>query len=100
MANPYGYTPEDMSRVGNQLVSIKGEIGEKIAAAQAAVNGLIGSGFTTAAASGAYSDQFQELSNGLAQVNDNMEPLGEFLVQYAESVVSMDDQFSSSLRGS
>ena len=99
MANPYGYTPEEMSRVGNQLVTIKGEIGEKIAAAQTAVNGLIGSGFTTAAASGAYSDQFQELSTGLAQVNDNMEPLGQFLVQYADSVVSMDEQFGSALSG-
>jgi uncharacterized protein YukE len=98
MSNPYGYTPDDMRRVGNQLIAIKGEIGEKIAAAQAAVNGLIGSGFTTAAASGAYSDQFQQLSTGLGQVNDNMEPLGQFLSQYADSVVSMDDQFGSALR--
>jgi uncharacterized protein YukE len=99
MANAYGYTPDDMSTVGNKLIEVKGTIGEQIAAAKAAVDGLIGSGFTTAVASGAYSEQFQALSDGLRQVNDNLEPLGSFLIQYAQSVVDMDSQFGSQLRG-
>ncbi|WP_371151844.1 WXG100 family type VII secretion target [Buchananella felis] len=99
MANAYGYTPEEMRRIGSQLVSIKAEIDGKIQEALAAVNGLIGSGFTTQAASGAYSEQFEKLSTGLKQVNESMEPLGNFLTQYANAVVDMDTQMSSSLRG-
>lgn len=99
MSNTYGYTPEEMDRIGKMLVSIKAEIEGKITEAQNAVSGLIGSGFTTAVASGAYSEKFQDLSNGLRQVNDNMEPLGTFLSQYAQSVVDMDSQMGSSLRG-
>ncbi len=99
MANPYGYTPEEMRSIGAQLVSIKGEIDGKIQTALAAVNGLIGSGFTTLAASGAYSEQFTQLAQGLKQVNESMEPLGNFLSQYADAVVQIDDQMSASLRG-
>lgn len=99
MANAYGYTPEEMRSIGSQLVSIKGDIAEKVQAALSAVNGLIGSGFTTQAASGAYSEQFANLAQALTQVNDGMEPLGNFLTQYADAVVDMDTQMSSSLRG-
>ncbi|MGC3995883.1 MAG: WXG100 family type VII secretion target [Propionicimonas sp.] len=98
-SNTYGYTPEQMDTIGKQLVAIKGEIDGKITEAQNAVNGLIGSGFTTAVASGAYSEQFQALSTGLKQVSDNMEPLGKFLSQYAQAVVEMDNQMGSALRG-
>ncbi len=97
MSNPYGYTPEEMDSIGKQLIAIKGEIAGKITQAQTAVNNLIGSGFTTAVASGAYSTQFTQLSSGLTQVNDNMEPLGNFLVQYAQSVVDMDTQMGQAL---
>ncbi|MDR1189550.1 MAG: WXG100 family type VII secretion target [Bifidobacteriaceae bacterium] len=99
MANPYGYTPDEMRAVGQRLINVKAAIGEQIVAAQNAVNGLIGSGFTTAVASGAYTEQFQSLSQGLQQVNDNLEPLGNFLSQYADAVVDMDSQFGSQLRG-
>ena len=99
MANAYGYSPEEMRSIGSQLVATKAEISEKIQAALAAVNGLIGSGFTTQAASGAYSEQFNQLSQGLTQVNDGLEPLGNFLTQYADAVVERDTQMSSSLRG-
>jgi uncharacterized protein YukE len=88
-----------MTSTGQTLMDIKTEIGSQIATAKSAVDRLIGSGFTTAAASGAYSEQFAQLSTGLTQVNDNLEPLGQFLKQYAESVVSMDDQFGAALRG-
>ncbi len=98
-ANTYGYTPDQMDSIGQKLVAIKNEIDGKITEAQSAVNGLIGSGFTTAAASGAYSEQFQQLSTGLKQVSDNMEPLGKFLSQYAQAVVEMDNQMGSALRG-
>jgi len=99
MANAYGYTPEQMRSVGSQLVGIQGDIGEKITAAQGAVNGLIGSGFTTAAASGAYSEQFQQLSQALANVNQSLGPLGQFLTQYADQVENMDNQFGAQLSG-
>lgn len=97
--NAYGYTPEEMRSIGSQLVSIKQDIDGKIQTALSAVNGLIGSGFTTAVASGTYSEEFQKLSQGLKQVNESMEPLGNFLTQYADAVVNMDTQMSSSLRG-
>ncbi len=99
MANAYGYTPEEMRSTGTSLKSVQGEITGQLEIAIAAVNGLIGSGFTTAAASGAYSEQFTQLSTGLRQVNDNLVPLGDFLIQYADSVVSMDDQMGAALRG-
>ncbi|MCE1174893.1 MAG: WXG100 family type VII secretion target [Propionibacteriales bacterium] len=97
--NTYGYTPEEMKAIGNKLIGIKADISGKVAEAQAAVSGLIGSGFTTAAASGAYSDQFQKLSQSLGTINDSLEPLGSFLVQYGDAVVEMDTQMGSSLRG-
>ncbi|RRR34360.1 hypothetical protein EHS14_03150 [Schaalia georgiae] len=99
MANAYGYSPEEMRSIGSQLVATQGDISEKIQAARAAVDGLIGSGFTTQAASGAYSERFSQLSQGLTQVNEGLEPLGNFLTQYADSVEEMDTQMSSSLRG-
>ncbi|MDR2113757.1 MAG: WXG100 family type VII secretion target [Bifidobacteriaceae bacterium] len=100
MANAYGYTPAEMTAAGQRLISIKGSIGEQIVAAQNVVSGLIGSGFATQAASGAYQEQFTSLAEGLRSVSDNLEPLGSFLVQYADSVVDMDTQFGSQLRGS
>ena len=99
MANAYGYTPDDMRSVGQTLQTIQGEIGDKITAAQSAVNGLIGSGFTTAAASGAYSDQFQQLSTALQNVSQSLGPLGQFLSQYADTVEEVDSQFGSQLQG-
>jgi len=98
-ANLYGYTPEEMHQVGGTLKSVKQEIGAQLASAQAAVNNLIGSGFTSAVASGAYADQFQQLSAALTQVNDSLEPLGQFLEAYADQVVDMDNQFGGMLRG-
>lgn len=95
----YGYTPDDMTSIGNQLITIQQEIQDKITTAQSSVSGLIGSGFSTAVASGAYSQQFTDLATGLAQVNQNMGPLGTFLVQYAQSVVDMDTQMGQSLGG-
>jgi len=97
--NPYGYTPEDMKSVGDKLVTIQGEIGEKITAAKTAVDGLIDTGFTSAVASGTYSEQFLALSDSLKQVNENMGPLGEFLKSYADSVEKMDTDFGNQLRG-
>ena len=99
MANAYGYTPEEMRSTGDKLITVKSEIGEKIATAKSAVDALIGSGFATQAASGAYSEQFLQLSTALGQVNDGMQPLGEFLKTYADQVESTDSQFASALRG-
>lgn len=97
--NTYGYTPEEMEAIGQKLVNIKNEISGKISEAQSAVTGLIGSGFATAVASGAYSEQFLNLSKSLTTVSDSMEPLGTFLIQYGKAVVDMDTQMGSSLRG-
>lgn len=97
--NTYGYTPAEMDAIGKKLIAIKGEIGTKITEAQSAVSGLIGSGFSTQVASGAYSEQFTQLSTGLTQVSENIEPLGNFLVQYAQAVVDMDAQMGGALRG-
>jgi uncharacterized protein YukE len=97
--NTYGYTPEEMDAIGKKLVGIKNDISGKVTEAQSAVSGLIGSGFTTAVASGAYSEQFQKLSDSLRNISDSMEPLGTFLTQYGKAVVDMDTQMGSSLRG-
>jgi len=99
MANAYGYSPEEMKSVADTLIRIKGEISEKVSTAQSAVKGLIGTGFTTQAASGAYSEQFLDLSKALDSVNANLEPLGNFLKQYADTVVNTDNEFGSALRG-
>lgn len=58
MSNTYGYPSEQMDAIGTKLVSIRNEIDGKFGEAQSAVSGLIDSGFTTAVASGAYSEQF------------------------------------------
>ncbi|QLQ16076.1 MAG: WXG100 family type VII secretion target [Micropruina sp.] len=99
MSNTYGYTPAEMDTIGKKLIAIRHEIDGKITEAKTAVDGLIGSGFSTQAASGAYSEQFGKLSEGLRSVSENMEPLGNFLVQYAQAVVDMDNQMGSALRG-
>lgn len=95
----YSYTPEEMRSVGSQLTTIQGAIGDQITAARAAVDGLIGSGFATQMASGAYSDQFGQLATGLQQVSENLGPLGEFLTQYANTVESTDNEFGAAIRG-
>ncbi|MCL2481974.1 MAG: WXG100 family type VII secretion target [Propionibacteriaceae bacterium] len=97
MSNPYGYTPEEMQTVGAKLITIQGAIGDQITTAKSAVDNLIGSGFTTGVASGTYASKFQELRDGLSQVNDNLGPLGQFLQEYGKAVVDMDNQMSSQL---
>ncbi|MDO5080624.1 WXG100 family type VII secretion target [Buchananella hordeovulneris] len=99
MSEQYGYTPEEMRNIGRKLKETQAEIQGKVQEALTAVNGLIGSGFTTAVASGAYSDKFTELKEGLIQVNEGMGPLGDFLTQYASSVEELDQQMGQSLRG-
>ena len=97
MANTFGYSPEEMHDVGNRLITIRGEIDDKIQAAKSAVDGLIGSGFTSAVASGAYTEEFASLSLALSQVSENMEPLGNFLIQYADAVVEFDAEAGAKL---
>ena len=99
MSGQYGYTPEEMRKIGSKLKETQAAIQSQVQDALAAVNGLIGSGFTTAVASGAYSEKFTELQQGLIQVNEGMGPLGDFLTQYASSVEEMDQQMGQSLRG-
>lgn len=99
MANPYGYSPDEMRHVGDKLIGVNGQIGEQIREAITAVSGLIGSGFTSGVASGAYDAQFQELQRSLTTVNDQLTPLGEFLKTYANSVETMDQEFGANLRG-
>lgn len=99
MANAYGYTPEEMRTTGDKLITGKSEIGETISSMKSAVDTLIGSGFVTQAASGAYSEQFMQLSTALGQVNDSLQPMGEFLKTYADQVESTDSQFASAMRG-
>ena len=99
MANPYGYTPEEMRSTGTTLRTAQEQFGAQVTAAMSAVTALIGSGFTTAAASGAYTEQFNALADGLNKVNANLLPLGDFLIQYADSVVEMDNQMGAALRG-
>lgn len=88
-----------MKNVGSTLVNAQESIGGEITRVKAAVDGLIGSGFATAAASGAYSEQFTQLSKALGDVNESLGPLGQFLTSYAEQVEQMDTQFSSMLKG-
>lgn len=99
MLRSYGYTPEQMDSIGRKLVSIKREIDGRLTEAQRTVDLLIGSGFAAVVASGAYSEQFQSLSDGLHNVSENLEPLGDFLIQYAQAVVDIDQQLGSALRG-
>jgi uncharacterized protein YukE len=93
----YNYTTDDMRSTGNQLLSIKNSVGEQIAAAQQAITNLIGSGFATEAASGAYQDQFNQLNTSLTDLNNSLEPMGNFLIQYAQSVEDMDNQMASAM---
>jgi len=97
MANTFGYTPEEMRSVGEQLKRIKAEMGDAISTAKSAVDGLIGSGFTSAAASGAYSEQFIDLSRALEKVSSELEPAGTFLIEYAHAVEDLDTQARSQL---
>ena len=99
MANTFGYTPEDMRRVGTTLKTIETDISGKIGDAQTAVSDLIGTGFATAVASGAYSTQFENLSKGLRDVSENLGPLGDFLTKYADAVEQMDTDLGAQLGG-
>lgn len=95
----YSHTPDEMRSVGSQLTTIQGAIGDQITAARTAVDGLIGAGFATQMASGAYADQFGQLATGLQQVSENLGPLGEFLTQYANTVEQVDTEFGSAISG-
>ncbi len=44
-------------------------------------------------------EEMRSTGNKLTQVNNNLEPLGDFLIQYADAVVNMDDQMGAALRG-
>ena len=97
MANTFGYTPDEMRDTGTKLRGAQDSIGGTIDEVIAAVNGLIGSGFTTAVASGTYASKFEELSTGLRQVSENLGPLGDFLTGYADAVEQMDSELGAQL---
>jgi len=86
-----------MYEVGETLVAVQEAICAEVSRAIRDVDGLIGSDFVTAKASGTYGEKFLELSKALREVNESLGPLGEFLKGYSQQVVDTDSAFAGML---
>jgi WXG100 family type VII secretion target len=63
------------------------------------VNALVGAGFQTELASGAFHDTFHQFQTGLSQAIDALEGLSSYLTKAADAMQQTDQQLAAGIAG-
>ena len=90
---------EEMKDAAGRLTAGKEEINTKIAELQTLVNNLVGSGFVTDTASGAFSSSYDSFTQGVTQTVAGLDGMSQFLVSAADALQATDQQLGSAISG-
>lgn len=98
MAN-LNVTYEEMKDVAGRLITGKEELNTKLTELQTMVNNLIGSGFVTDTASGAFGTSYDSFTQGLTQAVAGLDGMSQFLNTAADTLRDTDQQLGGAISG-
>jgi uncharacterized protein YukE len=98
MAN-LNVTYSDMTDAAGRLSSGKEELITKLADLQTLVNNLVGSGFVTDSASGAFQTSYDAFTQGTTLAVNGIDGMSQFLTAAADALGNTDTELGNAIRG-
>lgn len=98
MAN-VNVTYADMTDAASRLTIGKDDLITKLTELQSLVNNLVGSGFVTDTASGAFQTAYETFTTGATQAVTGLDGMSTFLTTAADTLQQVDTQLGSSIGG-
>lgn len=90
-------TYADLHDAATKLRSGMDDLQHKLTQLQSFIQGLVGSGFVTDQASGAFNDTYQNFTRGATQTVGALEQLGGFLDSAASALQDTDSSLAKSI---
>lgn len=88
----------DMKDAAGRLRHGQEEMNGKLHELGQLIDGLVGGGFVTDQASGAYQDQFHHFTTGTKQAVDALEQLANYLDKAADALQNTDTDLANSIK--
>lgn len=88
----------DMKDAAGRLRNGQHEMETKLQELGTIIDNLVGSGFVTDQASGAYQEQFHQFQTGTKQAVDALEGLATYLEKAADALADTDTQLANSIK--
>lgn len=98
MAN-VNVTYGEMTDAAGRLTTGKEEVISKLTELQALVNNLVGSGFVTDQASGAFQTSYETFTHGTTEAVNGLEGMASFLNQAATALEGVDSELAKGISG-
>jgi WXG100 family type VII secretion target len=98
MAN-MNVTYSDMTDAAKRLDTGKADIISKLNELKALVGQLVGSGFVTDAASGAFNTSYEQFDKGTQQAVNGLDGMSQFLNKAAGAMQNVDDELAMGIGG-
>ncbi|MGP3972155.1 WXG100 family type VII secretion target [Streptomyces sp. 6N223] len=93
-------TYDQMHDAGDHLISEHERLRGELDDIKTYVDDLLEDGFTTQQASGAFGDSYTEFTEGVKQMLEGMEGMGNFLHSAADGLEDQDAEYASQVSGS
>ncbi|SDO18714.1 Uncharacterized conserved protein YukE [Cryobacterium flavum] len=98
MAN-LNVTYSDMTDAAGRLTSGKDDVITKLGELQTLVNNLVGSGFVTDSASGAFQTAYDAFTQGTTLAVNGLDGMSQFLSAAADALSNADTELGNAIRG-
>lgn len=98
MAN-VNVTYSEMTDAASRLITGKDDLISKLTELQTLVNNLVGQGFVTDSASGAFQTSYDSFTQGTTQAVSGLEGMSQFLISAAEALQNVDTELGNAIRG-
>lgn len=98
MAN-VNVTYQELESTATRLTAGQGELEDTLTQLKGLVDDLVGAGFQTDQASGAFATAYDEFTTGAKSTISGLEGLSAFLKSAAEQYSATDDALASAIRG-
>lgn len=92
-------TYHDLNEIATKLKTGQGEVETKLGELKSAVDALVGAGFQTGSASGAFQTSYTEFNTGATKTIAGLEGLATFLKKAAEAFEKTDTELGKALKG-
>ena len=98
MAN-MNVTYSEMTDAAGRLITGKDDLVSKLSELQTLVNNLVGSGFVTDSASGAFQTSYETFTQGTTQAVTGLDGMSQFLTAAADTISNVDTELGNAIRG-
>ena len=98
MAN-MNVTYSEMTDAAGRLITGKDDLVSKLSELQTLVNNLVGSGFVTDSASGAFQTSYDNFTQGTTQAVTGLDGMSQFLTAAADTLSNVDTELGNAIRG-